>query len=227
MIPNRRLLLVYAIPYSVNVEIVSLFASYLPVELIYALRLFVVSGLIVWAWRWYVPLKGPKSPWASMITGTVAGLIGAAFWVALLRPFAAKNVEPWTDLAFVLRLVAAGMIVPVFEELLMRGFIFRLAVQWDNARKEGDKDPLGSALNERSVISVKPGAWTCSAIAISTIAFTIGHHVREWPAAMVFGFLMAFLWIYRKDLLSCVTAHGVANIALALFVRATGNWGLW
>jgi membrane protease YdiL (CAAX protease family) len=227
VIPNRRLLLAYAIPYFVYVGIASLFAGHLPVELIYALRLLVVSGLIVWAWRWYVPLKGPKSPWASVATGTVAGLAGAAFWVALLWPFAAKNVEPWTDLAFVLRLVAAGMIVPVFEELLMRGFILRLTVQWDNARKEGEKNPLGSALDERSVISVKPGAWTCWAIAISTIAFTLGHHVREWPAAMVFGLLMAFLWIYRKDLLSCVTAHGVANITLALFVRATGNWGLW
>lgn len=227
VIPNRRLLLAYAIPYFVYVGIASLFAGHLPVELIYALRLLVVPVLIVWAWRWYVPLKGPKSPWASVATGTVAGLAGAAFWVAFLWPFAAKNVEPWTDLAFVLRLVATGMIVPVFEELLMRGFILRLTVQWDNARKEGDKNPLGSALDERSVISVKPGAWTCWAIAISTIAFTLGHHVREWPAAMVFGLLMAFLWIYRKDLLSCVTAHGVANVTLALFVRATGNWGLW
>lgn len=227
VIPNRRLLLAYVIPYFVYVGIAFLFAGHLPVELIYALRLLVVPGLIVWAWRWYVPLKGPKSPWASVATGTVAGLAGGAFWVALLWPFAGKNVEPWTDLAFVLRLVAAGMIVPVFEELLMRGFILRLTVQWDNARKEGDKNPLGSALGERSVISVKPGAWTYRAIAISTIAFTLGHHVREWPAAMVFGLLMAFLWIYRKDLLSCVTAHGVANITLALLVRATGNWGLW
>src|SRR5512139_1275676 len=214
-LPNRRLLLAYAIPYLVYVGIASLFAGYLPVELIYALRLFVVSGLIVWAWRWYVPLKGPKSPWASMVTGTVVGLAGAAFWVALLRPFSATNVEPWTDLAFILRLVAAGMIVPVFEELLMRGFILRLTVQWDNARKEGDKNPLGSALNERSVISVKPGAWTYWAIVISTIAFTVLYHVRYWPASVVFGFRMAGLWIYRKDLLSCLTAHGVANITLA------------
>ncbi|NTU60611.1 MAG: CPBP family intramembrane metalloprotease, partial [Deltaproteobacteria bacterium] len=31
----------------------------------------------------------------------------------------------------------------------------------------------------------------------------------------------------RKDLLSCVVAHGVANVSLALFVRQTGWWGLW
>ncbi len=227
VIPNRRLLLAYAIPYFVYVGIASVFTGYLPIELIYALRLFVVSGLIVWAWRWYIPLKGPKSSWASMVAGTIAGLVGAVVWVALLGPFAAKNVEPWSDLAFFLRLVAAGMIVPVFEELLMRGFILRLTVQWDNARKEGEKDALGLVLNERSVISVKPGAWTFWAIAISTIVFTLGHHVREWPAAMVFGFLMAFLWIYRKDLLSCVIAHSIANITLALFVRTTGNWGFW
>ena len=227
VIPNRRLLLAYATPYFVYVGIASLFADHFSIELIYALRLLVVPGLIVWAWRWYVPLKGPKSPWTSVVTGTVAGLAGAAFWIVLLWPFAVKQVEPWTDLAFVLRLVAAGMIVPVFEEFLMRGFILRLTVQWNNARKEGNKNPLGVALDDRSVIGVKPGAWTGWAIAISTIAFTVGHHIREWPAAMVFGLLMAFLWIYRKDLLSCVTAHSVANIALALFVRATGNWRLW
>jgi membrane protease YdiL (CAAX protease family) len=227
VIPNRRLLLPYAAPYFAYVGIASLFAGHLSVELNYALRLLVVSGLIVWVWRWYVPLKGPKSPLASVAIGTFAGLVGVVFWVALLWPFAAKNVEPWTDLAFVLRLVATGLIVPVFEELLMRGFILRVVVQWDNARKEGDKDPFGSALDKESVISVKPGAWTYPAIAISTIAFTLGHHVREWPAAIVFGLLMAILWIYRKDLLSCVTAHSAANIALAFLVRATGNWGLW
>ena len=154
-------------------------------------------------------------------------MVGIAAWVALLLPFPNPEAKPWTDQAFALRLVAAGTLVPVFEELLMRGFVLRFALQWDLVRREGAADPLGVALDERSVNEVAPGAWTWAAVAVSTAAFALGHQAREWPAAVVFGLLMAWLWIRRKDLLSCVAAHATANVALALYVRATGSWGLW
>ena len=38
---------------------------------------------------------------------------------------------------------------------------------------------------------------------------------------------MAALWIARKDLLSCVVAHAVANLALALWVWTSGRFELW
>jgi membrane protease YdiL (CAAX protease family) len=109
----------------------------------------------------------------------------------------------------------------------MRGFIFRLAYQWDMARREGVEEALATALDERSVAEVSPGAWTFAAASISTVAFTAGHQMREWPAALAFGALMIGLWVWRKDLLSCIAAHGVANVGLALYVRSTGAWGLW
>jgi hypothetical protein len=225
--PNRRLLLYYAAPYLAYVGLGSLLADHLAVEWIYALRLTVVSGLLAWAWRRYVPLAGPRNPWGSAVVGAAVGLFGAAAWIALLWPFAGADAKPWSGPGFGLRLLAAGVLVPVFEELLMRGFVLRLAVQWDGARRRGVADPLGTALDDRSVADVAAGAWTWPAVAVSTAAFTLGHQVREWPAAVAFGSLMAGLWICRKDLLSCVAAHGVANIALALFVRATGHWALW
>ena len=64
-------------------------------------------------------------------------------------------------------------------------------------------------------------------MAISVAAFTLGHSPPEWPAAAVYGLLMTGLWIIRRDLLSCVVAHAVTNIALAFYVRSTGQWGLW
>ena len=39
--------------------------------------------------------------------------------------------------------------------------------------------------------------------------------------------LMAALVVSRGDLLSAVVAHGVTNASLALYVRATGTWGVW
>ena len=35
------------------------------------------------------------------------------------------------------------------------------------------------------------------------------------------------LVVVRKDLLSCIIAHGTTNIALGLFAKTTGQWGLW
>lgn len=38
---------------------------------------------------------------------------------------------------------------------------------------------------------------------------------------------MAWLWVSMKDLVACITAHAVTNIALILFVYLTGNWHYW
>lgn len=105
--------------------------------------------------------------------------------------------------------------------------ILRFALQWDNARKNKEKEPLQIALDERSVNNVEPGAWSWGAVAISTIAFTSGHHMQEWPASIAFGLLMSWLWISRKDLISCIVAHSVTNISLAFYVFYTGSWHLW
>ena len=119
------------------------------------------------------------------------------------------------------------MLVPVFEEMLMRGYILRVAFQWDEARKQRLKDPLSVAFNERSVNEVQPGDWSWAAILISTVAFALGHQVREWPAAMLYGLFMAFLWVFRKDLLTSIVAHATTNITLALYVFTTGKWYYW
>ena len=92
-----------------------------------------------------------------------------------------------------LRLIAAGLLVPELEEVLMRGFIFRLALQWWEARKNKDEAPLQTALEERTVNDVLPGAWSWAAVIISTVAFTSGHNVYEWPASIAYGLLMLLL----------------------------------
>jgi len=74
---------------------------------------------------------------------------------------------------------------------------------------------------------VDPGAWSLAAIGVSTIAFTLGHLPVEWPAAVAYSILISFLWIIRKDLLSCMVAHGTTNLGLAVYVYFTGQWGFW
>jgi uncharacterized protein len=228
MVSNRQLLLPYAVPYLAYVGIASLLGPHVSDTVNYLLRIIAVSLLLIWAWRWYCPLRGPHSSLISVLTGVAAGLAGLVLWLVLLTPFVdADDATAWSSTAFVLRLLSAGILVPVFEELLMRGFLFRLALQWDIERKNKEKDPLLTALDHRSANDVTPGQWSWMAVALSTLAFMAGHQVYEWPAAVAYGLLMAALWIYRKDLIVCITAHATTNIGLACYVYLTGTWQYW
>ena len=162
-----------------------------------------------------------------MRQGVVIGLVGAVVWVKLVTPFAGTDAEPWSRVGYGLRLTAAGLVVPVFEELLIRGYVLRVALQWDRARTAQCDSAFGEAFDNRSISEVEPSAWTWWAVIISTAAFALGHTMAEWPAALAYGLLMAGLWIACKDLLSCVIAHGVTNVALALYVWTSGAWQLW
>jgi membrane protease YdiL (CAAX protease family) len=215
-------------PYLAYVAAAALLTRFLSVEMSYVVRIVAVPGLLLWAWRWYVPLTGPRSPAVSAAVGVAAGLAGCALWVLLMRPFVdPAGSEPWSPQGFFLRLFSATLIVPVFEELFVRGYLFRLALQWDRARRSGIRSPLLEALDRRRVDDVAPGEWTAWAVVLSTVAFALGHTVPEWPASIAYGLLMIGLWVERKDLLSCIVAHGTTNLALGLYVRATGGWGFW
>jgi len=224
---NRDLLLPYCLPLLLYLGIGSLPEDWLSREASYGLRILACGSALAWAWSRYVPLRGPRGILGSAALGTAAGLAGCIVWVALLIPLAPTGLPAWGLGAFTLRLAAAGLVVPLFEELLMRGYLLRLAVLWDRARRQGHDRPLSLALDERSIADVEPGGWTPLAVVISVAVFTLGHTPPEWPAATVYGLLMAGLWIIRRDLLSCVVAHAVTNVALAFYVRATGQWGLW
>ncbi|MCP3889845.1 MAG: CPBP family intramembrane metalloprotease [Desulfobulbaceae bacterium] len=228
MITNRSLILPYAAPYLTYVFIASAFGDLISVEANYIVRLIAVIAVLVWAWEWYCPISGPDSLLKSIITGIVAGVIGLILWILLLTPFTdSLNDEPWSTTAFMLRLFSAGLLVPVFEEILMRGFVFRLAFQWGEARREKQETPLQVALDEKSINDVPSGAWSWSSVLISSLVFASGHHFYEWPAAIVFSLLMTFLWVLRKDLIVCIVAHSVTNILLAVYVFKTNSWYLW
>jgi hypothetical protein len=214
MLTNRQLLLPYILPYMAYVAIASIPVDILAREVNYGLRLVVVTALFLWARRWYCSLTGPASPLVSACCGVVAGVAGAGLWVVLLTPFVpAEPPAGWSGLSFALRLVAAGLLVPVFEELMMRG--------------KGAEQALQAALDKRSLEEVKPGEWSWAAVGISTLVFTAGHGMPEWPASIVYGLLMCALWVWRKDLVSCIAAHATTNIVLAVYVLKTGNWQYW
>lgn len=225
---NRDLLLPYGAPYFAYVGIAALGQDRISHEVGYILKIILVPLLLFWAWKWYVPITGPKKPVGSIFYGIVAGLVGLAAWLLLMAPFIEVSGEPWSRNAFLLRLLSASLIVPIFEEFFIRGYIFRAALQWDENRKnKKGTSALNEMLDHNSINDVKPGAWSMMAVIISTAAFTAGHLMIEWPAAIAYSILMSVLWVVRKDLLSCMVAHGITNLALALYVYYTGHWGFW
>lgn len=225
---GAKLIAVYGLPLLAYVLWDQAPEGWLTRETSYALRLVATAAAMAWAWRWVVPLRGPRSRSASVVSGVIAGAVGTVLWIAALTPFVdPAGAEAWPPTAFALRLAGASLLVPLFEELLMRGYVFRAALLWDAARRSGDPEPLGQIFDARAIASVQPGQWSVAAVALSTVFFALGHTPSEWPAAVLYGLLMSGLWIARKDLLSCVVAHGVTNACLAVYVATSGRWELW
>ncbi len=224
---NRDLLLAYTLPYLAYGGIGLLAGPALGPQGTYAARLLIVGALLAWGWRRYQPLRGPGSPAVSIAVGALAGVLGLALWIALLRPFADPAAPAWETGDWAWRLAGSTLLPPLIEELLLRGWVLGVGVEFDRARRAGAAAPLAVALDGRSVQRLEPGAWTPLAVALSTVIFALGHEVAAWPAAVAYGLLMCGLWIARRDLLSCMAAHAVTNALLALWVRQTGEWGLW
>lgn len=224
---NYSLLFTYVLPYFAYVLTLMLPETLVPKPWAYGLAIAASAVGIAWAWRWYVPLRGPRPALGSVGAGVAAGVAGTALWLAIKAPFYEPGGEPWAPAAFWMRVLASTTVVAVFEELLFRGLILRGAVTWDRLRRAGSRQPLDETLHDRGPDDVEPGGWTPAALAISSLAFATGHQPSEWVAAIAYGLLMAGLWIWRKDLLSCVVAHGVTNLTLALWVQQTGHWSVW
>ncbi len=223
---NYKLLLPYILPYVAYVTIANLFSG-LDVGINYALRIVVVSGILFWGWRRYVPFRGPGNYLHSIGVGIIFGLAGTILWVALLSPFVTPGNMASDNVSFFMRLLASTLLVPVFEELLMRVYVFRLAHQWYIERKINKVNAYETVFYEKNLNDFRPGDWNLFAIIFSSIIFAFGHQMIEWPSAIVYGLLMAFLWILRKDVLSCIVAHATTNLTLGIYVYITGNWSYW
>jgi membrane protease YdiL (CAAX protease family) len=224
---NADLLLPYLAPYGAYVGIATLAAGLGHVT-DYSIRILVTGLLLVFLWKRYQSVVGPRPVLGSVLVGAGTGVVGVLVWIALVLPFQdAGTGVPFTAPAAALRIVAATLVVPFIEELLFRGYLLGLVNQWQRARRSGAADPLGVALDRSSVHEIGPGEWTWLAVVVSSIAFALGHAPAQWLAASAYGLLMAGLWIVRRDLVAPITAHATTNLVLYLYVYASGNWGLW
>jgi CAAX prenyl protease-like protein len=178
----------------------------------YTLRTFLI-GFVLWNARsMFSELSKSHSIFDS--TAVLFGITIFAIWVGLegLYPqfFSAEaHYDPTifgSALMIVLilvRFVGSVLVAPVIEELFMRSFLLRYIInpKWED---------------------VPIGAYTFESFAIVTLVFGFSHY--RWLPGIITAILLNLLLYREKNIVSCIVAHGIANLLLLVYVIATNSW---
>ena len=106
-----------------------------------------------------------------------------------------------------MRVSAAVITVPLAEELAFRGFIARRMIS-------------------ANVEEVNYRGLSLSAVLVSSLIFGVLHG-RMWLPGLLAGVIFALVAKLRGRLGEAVAAHATANLLIALWVIASGNYSLW
>jgi exosortase E/protease (VPEID-CTERM system) len=173
------------------------------------------AGVVLWRFRnVYADLK-----WTAGPAGVAIGVAVFGLWIGaerLLGPgtpppgapaawTAASGIARWTWLSC--RVFGAVVTVPIAEELAFRGYALR-------------------RLRSRDFTSVDLQAFAWMPFLVSSMLFGAFHGSR-WIAGAVAGMLFAWAAKRRGSIGDATVAHAVANLLLAGWVLATGDWRLW
>jgi CAAX prenyl protease-like protein len=104
------------------------------------------------------------------------------------------------------RILGSGLVVPCLEEVAYRSFIYRWIINPDI-----EKTPLGK--------------YNAKAFWGTALIFGAAH--AQWLAAILCGIAYGWLVIYKKRLGDAMTAHGITNILLGIWVAWKGAWQFW
>lgn len=167
-----------------------------------------VVGVVLWVLcsglglegRLIEAVGGPESPAMGLL-----GLIGFGERTAF-NPL--DQIEsPANRYAFIfVRMLGLALFVPLFEELMLRGWLMRAVISPNLWR-------------------VEFGRVTTAAVAAG-IAFPVLTHPEKF-AALVWFSLVTWLMVKTKNFWDCVAAHAVTNFLLGVYVLWSGEWHLW
>ena len=171
----------------------------------------VARDVLPWLGRpsWWPPLLGVGLviPWI-----VLAALQREAGWATLgtrvaFDPFRPFLGETWGWAFLAVRFTGLVLIVPVAEELFLRGFLMRYVVSerfWE----------------------VRFGTLTAAAVAACTAYAVLTHPDEAIAAAGWFGIVSGVTAATRRPI-DAITTHAATNLALGLYVVSTGAWWLW
>ncbi len=179
--------------------------------------------LIVMALAWYF-----RSTWRDfrpfptrfqLVVSILCGVFVWGLWIGLDGRYPTLKIlgqrtaydpamlRPAVRFAFIaVRLLGLVVVVPIIEELFWRSFLMRWLI-----------DP--------NFVRVPVGRVTPVAAALVSVFFALVH--PEWLPALLTGLLWAALLWKTRSLSACAVSHATANLALGLYVLATGDWKYW
>lgn len=201
-------------------------ASYERYPAIYAAKIALTLAAIIFVWpgyRQFMPIRFG-------MLAIVVGIVGVVLWVGLwtldleatlgmrallgkmgersaFNPFEQLNSsgKAWAFMA--LRLFGLALVVPLIEEMFLRGFVTRFAVD-----QNWPEVPIGK---------VTPIA------AAAAVAVPVLMHPAEFFAAVAWFGIMVWLYAKTKNIWDCVVAHMVTNGLLGLYVLTSANPEAW
>ncbi len=193
---------------------------------IYGAKILLTTVAIVAVSRGYPPRRRIH-PLAFLV-----GALGVVAWVALAHLqrwlVTALDIEAVTDwlgghrpaynpieqlgrtpagfLFLAIRFAGLAAVVPLIEEMFLRGFLMRYFVRpdWWNI-PIGTPDRIGIA---------------------AVIVLPVLMHPQEALAAVVWFGAVAWLVIRTRNVWDCVVAHAITNLLLGTYVVASGEWWL-
>jgi CAAX prenyl protease-like protein len=189
---------------------------------VYAVRLAATVALLggVWlharAWMgrptWWPPLVGLGLvvPWVVLATlQQRAGWTFGAAERAGYNPFLAEHLgpdSPWAWAFLAVRGLGLVAVVPIIEELFLRGFLMRYVI-----KEEFWQVPFG--------LLTAASAAACMVYAVAT-------HPGEAIAAVGWFAIVSGVAAATRKPIDCILCHAATNLALGAYVLATGEWWL-
>ncbi|MFZ4855856.1 MAG: CAAX prenyl protease-related protein [Desulfuromonadaceae bacterium] len=104
------------------------------------------------------------------------------------------------------RIAGAVLVVPVMEELFWRSFLIRYII-------------------DKNFDTVQTGTFTWGSFLFTVVLFGLEHNYIY--AGVMAGIIYNLLLYRTRSLAHCILAHAVTNLALAIYVVATGKWQFW
>lgn len=198
--------------------------------LIYTAKIVLTAVAMIFVWPGY-----RQYPWRLNWLAVAVGVVGAVVWIALAAwqrqwmPWLAERTgiewfkslgqrsafNPldemrsnllWAYGFLAVRFVGLVVIVPVIEEVFLRGFVMRFVMKdrwWDV--------PFGSVNRTAMIVGT---------------ALPILMHPQEAVAALVWFSGVTWLMIRTRSIGSCVLTHAITNLMMGIYVIVSGNWWL-
>ena len=192
---------------------------YAAYPLIYAVRLAATGVALARVWRpirdwvgrttwWPIPIGLLLViPWVVMAAvQREGGFVMQAMERSGFDPFA-QFASPGAALAFLaLRLVGLVVIVPIVEELFLRGFLMRYVI-------------------DEQFWTVPFGRLTLTST-VACLVYAVATHPAEAVAALAWFAVMSGVAAATRRPIDTILAHAATNLALGVYVIATGSWWL-